>query len=83
MWKFNQFPPTQILSFYSVEYMLGMIRDALSEISMTQNKTDVVKNVAINVVTNEEKTLSPLRQHGKLSAGMLAKSIGITLRQAQ
>lgn len=60
-----------------------MIRDALNEISMTQNKTNVVKNVVINVVTNEEKILSLLRQDGKLSADMLAKSIGITQRQAQ
>ena len=63
--------------------MLGMIRDALNEISMTQNKTNVVKNVVINVVTNKEKSLSLLRQDGKLSADMLAKSIGITQRQAQ
>ena len=66
-----------------IEFMLGMIRDALSEISMTQNKTNVVKNVVINVVTNEEKILSLLRQDGKLSANMLAKSIGITQRQVQ
>ncbi len=66
-----------------IEFMLGMIRDALNEISMTQNKTNVVKNVVINVVTNEEKILSLLRQDGKLSADMLAKSIGITQRQAQ
>lgn len=66
-----------------IEFMLGMIRDALNEISMTQNKTNVVKNVVINVVTNEERILSLLRQDGKLSADMLAKSIGITQRQAQ
>lgn len=66
-----------------VEFMLGMIRDALSEISTTQNKNDVVTNVVINVVTNEDKVLSMLKQDGKMSATMLANSIGITQRQAQ
>lgn len=66
-----------------VEFMLGMIRDALSEISTTQNKNDVVTNVVINVVTNEDKVLSILKQDGKMSATMLANSIGITQRQAQ
>ena len=36
-----------------VEFMLGMLRDALREISTTQNENDVVTNVVINVVTNE------------------------------
>ena len=58
-----------------VEFMLGMIRDALSEISTTQNENDVV--------TNEDKVLSILKQDGKMSATMLANSIGITQRQAQ
>ena len=66
-----------------VEFMLGMIRDALSEISTTQNENDVVTNVVINVVTNEDKVLSMLKQDGKMSATMLANSIGITQRQAQ
>lgn len=35
-----------------VEFMLGMIRDALQEISKSQNEHDVVINVAKNVVTN-------------------------------
>ena len=35
-----------------VEFMLGMIRDALQEISKAQNEHDVVINVAKNVVTN-------------------------------
>lgn len=66
-----------------VEFMLGIIRDALSEISTTQNENDVVTNVVINVVTNEDKVLSILKQDGKMSATMLANSIGITQRQAQ
>lgn len=66
-----------------VEFMLGMIRDALREISTTQNENDVVTNVVINVVTNEDKVLSMLKQDGKMSATMLANSIGITQRQAQ
>ena len=35
-----------------VEFMLGMTRDALQEISKAQNEHDVVINVAKNVVTN-------------------------------
>lgn len=37
--------------------MLGMIRDALQEISKAQNEHDVVINVAKNVVTNEDKAM--------------------------
>ena len=66
-----------------VEFMLGMIRDALREISKTQNEQDVVINVAKNVVTNEDKVLSLLKQDSGLSANMLANSLGITQRQAQ
>ncbi|MBQ7706957.1 MAG: Fic family protein [Lachnospiraceae bacterium] len=66
-----------------VEFMLGMIRDALQEISKTQNEQDVVINVARNVVTNEDKVLSLLKQDNTLSASMLANSLGITQRQAQ
>lgn len=63
--------------------MLGMIRDALQEISKTQNERGVAINVARNVVTNEDKVLSLLKQDNTLSAGMLANSLGITQRQAQ
>jgi Fic family protein len=66
-----------------VEFMLGMIRDALQEISNAQNNYDVVINVAKNVVTNEDKILSLLKQDNCLSANMLAVSLGITQRQAQ
>ena len=66
-----------------VEFMLGMIRDALQDISRTQNEQDVVINVAKNVVTNEDKVLSLLKQDNSLSANILASSLGITQRQAQ
>ena len=66
-----------------VEFMLVMIRNALKEISRTHTQGDVAINVVINVVTNEEKVLSLLKQDGKMSANMLAISIGITQRQVQ
>lgn len=59
-----------------VEFMLEMICSALKEIS---SATDVVTNV----VTNEEKILALLRQNNRMSASMLAVSVGITPRQAQ
>lgn len=59
-----------------VEFMLEMIRNALREIS---NAT----NVVTNVVTNEEKILTLLKQDASLSASMLSVSVGITPRQAQ
>ena len=65
-----------------VEFMLRMIRDALKEISEDQNN-DVVINVASNVVTNEDKVLALLRQDGKLTAKVLASSLGLTQRQVQ
>lgn len=65
-----------------VEFMLRMIRDALKEISENQNN-DVVINVATNVVTNEDKVLALLRQDGKLTAKVLASSLGLTQRQVQ
>ena len=51
--------------------MLGMICDALQEISKAQNEHNVVINVAKNVVTNEDKVISLLRQDNSLSAKML------------
>ena len=66
-----------------VEFMLGMIRDALKEISETNSKADVVINVGLNVVTNEEKIIALLKQDGSMSANMLSVSVGITGRQAQ
>lgn len=60
-----------------------MIRDALQEISKVQSEHDVVINVVIIVVINEDKVMSLLRQDNRLSANMLANSLGITQRQAQ
>ena len=65
-----------------VQFMLQMIRDALKEIVEDQNR-DVVVNVVTNVVTNEEKVLALLKQDGKLTAKVLASSLGITQRQIQ
>lgn len=65
-----------------VEFMLRMIRDALKEVSENQNR-DVVVNVAVNVVTNEDKVIALLRQDGKLTAKVLASSLGLTQRQIQ
>ena len=62
-----------------VEFMLGMIRNALQEII----ETNVATNVVVNVVTNEEKIIALLRQDGNMSANMLSVSVGITQRQAQ
>ena len=58
--------------------MLQMIRDALKEIIEDQNR-----DVVVNVVTNEEKVLALLKQDGKLTAKILASSLGITQRQIQ
>ncbi|MCM1038412.1 MAG: Fic family protein [Ruminococcus sp.] len=66
-----------------VEFMLGMIRDALKEISDMRNGINVAINVGLNVVTNEEKIIALLTQDGKMSAHMLSISVGITERQAQ
>ena len=66
-----------------VEFMLGMIRNALKEISETHNKANVAINVGVNVVTNEEKIIALLRQDGSMSANMLSVSVGVTGRQAQ
>ena len=59
-----------------------MIRDALKEVSENQGK-DVIVNVAANVVTNEDKVLALLKQDGKLTANILASSLGLTQRQVQ
>ena len=66
-----------------VEFMLGMIRNALKEISETHSQTNVVINIGKNVVTNEEKIIALLRQDGNMTANMLAVSVGVTERQAQ
>lgn len=66
-----------------VEFMLGMIRNALKDISETHNRTNVATNVGTNVVTNEEKIIALLRQNGNMSANMLSVSVGVTGRQVQ
>lgn len=66
-----------------VEFMLGMIRNALKEISEENSGMDVVINVVESVVTNEEKIIALLKQDGNVSASMLSVSLGITQRQAQ
>lgn len=69
-----------------VEFMLGMIRDALKEVrenQIAEGKQNVVLNVARNVATNENKVLALLRQDGKLTAKVLASSLGLTQRQVQ
>ena len=69
-----------------VAFMLRMIRDALKEvrnIQIAEGVQNVVVNVARNVVTNEERVLALLRQDGKLTAKVLASSLGLTQRQVQ
>lgn len=67
-----------------VEFMLGMICNALKEISEAHSRTNVVTNVGINVVkNNEEKIKALLRQDGNMSANSLAISVGVTERQVQ
>lgn len=82
-----------------VEFMLGMIRDALKELSENQNRgktaTDVVVNVArngvvnvvrndaVNVAVNEDKVLALLAQDGRLTAKVLASTLRVTQRQIQ
>jgi Fic family protein len=67
-----------------VTFMLQIIRDALAEIIETQNShRDVGTNVGINVGTNEEKVLMLLRQDGRLTAKVLASTLGLTERQIE
>ena len=69
-----------------VAFMLGMIRDALKELSENQNRAsgqNVATNVVTNVVTNEDRVLALLRQDGRLTARILASSLGLTQRQVQ
>ncbi len=76
-----------------VEFMLRMIRDALKELSETQNErkpsnsddvvTNVAENVVVNAATNEEKVLALLKQDGRMTAKTIGSTLGITLRQAQ
>ena len=64
--------------------MLQIIRDALADIIRTQNShQNVGTNVGINVGTNEEKVLTLLRQDGRLTAKVLASTLGLTERQVE
>ena len=63
-----------------VTFMLRIIRDALAEILETQ---DSHRNVGTNVGTNEEKVLALLRQDGRLTARVLASTLGVTERQIE
>lgn len=58
------------------------IRVYHEEISENQGN-DVVTNVASNVASNEDKVIALLRQDGKMTAKVLAASLGLTQRQVQ
>lgn len=76
-----------------IEFMLRMIRDALKDLSVTQSERqwpdahdvgrNVGKNVGRNVGTKEEKLLLLLKQDGRLTARVLAETLGITKRQVE
>ena len=63
-----------------VTFMLKIIRDALADIIKAQ---DSHRNVGINVGTNEKKVLALLRQDGRLTAKILASTLGLTERQVE
>lgn len=67
-----------------VTFMLQIIRGALADIIKTQDShRNVGINVGINVGTNEEKVLALLRQDGRLTAKVLASTLGLTERQVE
>ena len=67
-----------------VTFMLQIIRDALAYVIKTQDShRNVGKNVGINVGTNEGKVLVLLRQDGRLTARVLASTLGLTERQVE
>ena len=67
-----------------VTFMLQIIRDALADIIKTQDShRNVGTNVGINVGTNEKKVLALLRQDGRLTAKILASTLGLTERQVE
>ena len=67
-----------------VMFMLQIIRAALADIIKTQNShQNVGTNVGKNVGTNEEKVLALLRQDGRLTAKVLASTLGLTERQVE
>ena len=67
-----------------VTFMLELIRDALKNVIESQsNSPDVGINVGANVGTNEEKILILLKQDNRLTAQILASTLGITDRQVE
>lgn len=67
-----------------VTFMLQIIRDALADIIKTQDShRNVGINVGINVGTNEKKVMALLRQDGRLTAKILASTLGLTERQVE
>lgn len=67
-----------------VTFMLELIRDALKNVIESQsNSPDVGINVGTNVGTNEEKILILLKQDNRLTAQILASTLGITDRQVE
>ena len=73
-----------------VEFMLVLIRDALKELSENQKDSgnrsipeSVVTNVAANVAANEDRILCLLKDNGKLTAGQIAETIGLSQRHVQ
>lgn len=63
-----------------VQFMLSVIRDALKEVSVNQSTHS---DVVTNVVTNEDKILSLLRENGHITAKDAARLLGISTRQVQ
>ena len=67
-----------------VSFMLRIIRNALEDIIKTQNShRNVGINVGINVGTNEKKVLALLRQDSRLTARVLASTLGLSERQVE
>ena len=71
-----------------VTFMLQIIRDALADIINSQNShmdvgINVGTNVGINVGTNEEKVMLLIRQDGRLTAKVIASTLGLTTRQVE
>ena len=67
-----------------VTFMLQIIRDALAEIIKTQDShRNVGINVGVNVGTNEDKVTALFSQDGKLTANVLASTLGLIQRQVE
>ena len=67
-----------------VTFMLEVIRDALHDVTESQNKLhDVGEDVGVNVGTNKDKVLALLKQDRKLTAKTLASTLGLTDRQVE